>query len=96
MYWSDWGGQGSIERAGMDGSTRTVILPRAGRANGLTVDHVEKRLYWSQLHGTPAIEVSDLDGKHRFQVVSKDVGRPFALTQYQVIQYFLNPLNVYL
>lgn len=85
MYWSDWGGQGSIERAALDGSARTVALSKAGRPHGLTLDYTESRLYWAQLNGAPAIEVSDLDGKHRSQIISKDVGRPFALTQYQVV-----------
>ncbi|KAG8306441.1 hypothetical protein J6590_046757, partial [Homalodisca vitripennis] len=88
MYWSDWGGQGSVERATMDGTSHLVILAKVGRANGLTVDYTERRLYWSQLHGTPAIEVADLDGKHRSTVISKDIGRPFALTQYQDYIYW--------
>lgn len=84
MYWSDWGGQGSVQRAAMDGSSRSVLLAKVGRANGLTVDYTEKRLYWTQLHGTPAIEVIELDNKHRSTIIARDIGRPFALTQYQV------------
>lgn len=47
MYWSDWGDNGKIERAGMDGSNRNVILWDNIRwVNGLTLDFVNKRLFW--------------------------------------------------
>lgn len=84
MYWSDWGGQGCIERAAMDGSRRGVLLAKIGRASGLTIDYTERRIYWAQLQGTASIEVADLDGKHKAVIINKDIGRPFALTQYQV------------
>ena len=62
MYFSDWGGQTSIERAYMDGSHRKVIVDMPGRANGLTIDYGEKRLYWTAIE-TKSIESSDLFGK---------------------------------
>ncbi|XP_039278794.1 low-density lipoprotein receptor-related protein 6 [Nilaparvata lugens] len=83
MYWTDWGNVGTIERAAMDGSLRTVVIARAGHASSLTLDYGQRRLYWTQLQGAGAIEGADLDGRHRFQLVSKDVVRPSALTQYQ-------------
>lgn len=85
MYWTEWGSQGSLERASMDGSNRTVLISRLGHANSLTIDYVQRRFYWAQLQGSGAIEAADMDGKRRIQFLSKDVGRPFSLTQYQVI-----------
>lgn len=50
MYWSDWGDNGKIERAGMDGSNRNVILWDNIRwVNGLTLDYVNKRLFWVRI-----------------------------------------------
>ncbi|XP_075213889.1 low-density lipoprotein receptor-related protein 6 [Lycorma delicatula] len=83
LFWTDWGGQGSLERSAMNGSNRTVLIPRLGHANSLTIDYVQRRFYWAQLQGSGAIEASDMDGKRRIQLLSKEVGRPFALTQYQ-------------
>jgi low density lipoprotein receptor-related protein 5/6 len=83
MYWSDWGKLGRIERAAMDGSRHTAILEKLGRANGLTIDFVEGRLYWTELD-TPAIESSDLSGQNRRSIVTTDVMKPYGLTQYQV------------
>jgi hypothetical protein len=41
MFWSDWGENPKIERAGMDGSHRTVIISETVRwPNGLTLDLV--------------------------------------------------------
>lgn len=50
MYWSDWGDNGKIERAGMDGSNRNVILwDKIRWVNGLTLDYVNKRLFWVRI-----------------------------------------------
>lgn len=65
MYWSDWGDQPKIERAGMDGSGRvTLISNNLTWPNGLAIDLERGRLYWTD-GGTKAIEYSNLDGKHR-------------------------------
>lgn len=45
MYWADWG-KAKIERAGLDGSKRSIVLDQCGRANGLTIDYIDRRLYW--------------------------------------------------
>jgi len=49
MYWTDWGEEAKIERAGMNGdlSTRTtVISEEISWPNGLTIDYLERKLYW--------------------------------------------------
>lgn len=65
MYWSDWGTSGRIERAAMDGSTRKVLINKLGRSNGLTIDYIERRLYWIDIDALK-IESSDLSGKFYF------------------------------
>lgn len=49
IFWTDWGENARIERAGMDGKNRMVIVK--GNAirwpNGLAVDILDKRLYWA-------------------------------------------------
>ncbi|KAJ9592050.1 hypothetical protein L9F63_001429, partial [Diploptera punctata] len=81
MYWSDWGSHGCIARAALDGTQRNILIAKLGRANGLTVDYVERRLYWAEL-SSKVIESSDLDGKHRVQVITQHIEKPFGLTQY--------------
>lgn len=83
MYWSDWGSQACISRAAMDGTRRNIIVAKVGRANGLTIDYVQHRLYWTEL-GQHVIESSDLTGKERAVVISENLEKPFGLTQYLV------------
>jgi sugar lactone lactonase YvrE len=47
MFWSDWGSNPRIERAGMDGTHRqTIVSYDVKWPNGLTLDIVQKRIYW--------------------------------------------------
>ena len=61
MYFADWGKDPVIERAAMDGSHRVVIMQNVGRANGLTIDFADSRLYWTDLDNN-VIESADLSG----------------------------------
>ncbi|XP_012280055.1 low-density lipoprotein receptor-related protein 6 [Orussus abietinus] len=87
MYWTEWGNSGSIERAGLDGSRRAVILSDIGRANGLTIDHLARRLYWADLF-TPAIDSYDLTTMKRRAIITQDIVYPFSITQYQDYIYW--------
>lgn len=50
MYWTDWGTAPRIERAGMDGTHRQVIVNYEVKwPNGITLDLVRKRVYWVSL-----------------------------------------------
>ena len=62
MFWCDWGAIPRIERAGMDGSTRRIIVKDEVRwPNGLTIDLALDKLYWvdAKLH---TVGSSNLDG----------------------------------
>ena len=65
MFWTDWGRAGKIERAGMDGSERRVIVgpEQVSWPNGISLDLVMDRLYWvdAKLH---QISSSDLEGSN--------------------------------
>lgn len=70
MYWCDWGEHPKIERAGMDGSDRRVLISQnITWPNGLAIDFLKHRLYWAD-GGTGRIEYSDLDGKNRVTLIS--------------------------
>lgn len=50
MYWTDWGEEPKIEKAGMDGKeeTRTVLIKDNIRwPNGLTLDYDTSKIYWA-------------------------------------------------
>ncbi|XP_070804167.1 low-density lipoprotein receptor-related protein 6 isoform X3 [Pituophis catenifer annectens] len=86
MYWTEWGGKPKIDRAAMDGSERCTLVPNVGRANGLTIDYVKRRLYWTDLD-TNLIESSNMLGLDR-EVIADDLPHPFGLTQYQDYIYW--------
>lgn len=51
MYWTDWGENAKLERSGMDGSDRTVLISNnLGWPNGLTVDKASSQLLWADAH----------------------------------------------
>ncbi|XP_035692507.1 low-density lipoprotein receptor-related protein 6-like [Branchiostoma floridae] len=89
MYWSAWSTEPKIERASMDGSNRLVLLDGVGRANGLTIDYQDRRLYWADLDNN-LIESSNMQGDDRRQVIS-GTRMIFTLTLYQDYVYWTDP-----
>lgn len=65
MYWTDWGANPKIERAGMDASSRIVIISsNLTWPNGLAIDYQTQRLYWADA-GMKTIEFGNFDGSDR-------------------------------
>ncbi|XP_037718730.1 very low-density lipoprotein receptor-like isoform X2 [Drosophila subpulchrella] len=90
MYWSDWGASPRIERAGMDGSHRTAIISYDVKwPNGITLDLVQKRLYWvdGKLN---SISSANYDGSQRRQVLysSEYLKHPFSITTFEDYIYW--------
>lgn len=79
IYWSEWAGLGSIHRAHLDGSSPRNLISNVGRANSLTVDLADKKIYWCALQGH--IESANIDGSRRSIVVTST--RPFTMSLYQ-------------
>ncbi|XP_039594902.1 low-density lipoprotein receptor-related protein 5 isoform X2 [Polypterus senegalus] len=86
MYWTEWGGKPKIVRAHMDGANSTTLVDKVGRANGLTIDYTDQRIYWTDLD-TCMIESSDMLGQQR-EVIADDLPHPFGLTQYRDYIYW--------
>ncbi|PIK43653.1 putative low-density lipoprotein receptor 1-like isoform X2 [Apostichopus japonicus] len=88
MYWSDWGSIPKIERAGMDGSSRKVIIDRNKTnitwPNGLAIDFYNDRLFWvdAQHH---VLASCDFDGENiNIVVMHSDVLRfPYDVVVFQ-------------
>ena len=70
FYWTDWGSKAKIERADLDGSNRKVLVNTSLIwPNGITIDYVERKLYWGDA-GTDKISCVSLDGTGRKVVLS--------------------------
>lgn len=82
IYWAEAGNSGNIERAELDGTQRQIIMSNIGKANGLTVDHVARKLYWADLF-TPSIVCFDLQTRSKKAIVTQNIVYPFSITQYR-------------
>ncbi|RUS89222.1 hypothetical protein EGW08_003032, partial [Elysia chlorotica] len=88
MFWTDLGKSAAIERAGMDGSQREVIVGHNTTwPNGLAIDHTDDRLYWVDA-GTHALESCSMDGKDRRVIVASGLQHPFGATVFGSLVYW--------
>uniref|UniRef100_A0AAY4CI19 Low-density lipoprotein receptor-related protein 4 n=1 Tax=Denticeps clupeoides TaxID=299321 RepID=A0AAY4CI19_9TELE len=75
-----WGANPKIERAGMDASSRMVIISsNLTWPNGLAIDYHTERLYWADA-GMKTIEYSNFDGSGRQVLINSQLPHPFGLT----------------
>uniref|UniRef100_A0A8C9U9J0 Very low-density lipoprotein receptor n=1 Tax=Serinus canaria TaxID=9135 RepID=A0A8C9U9J0_SERCA len=85
MYWSDWGDKAKIEKAGLNGVGRQVLVTdNIEWPNGITLDLLNQRLYWvdSKLHSLSCI---DFNGSNRKVLISSvdDLSHPFGLAVFE-------------
>ncbi|KAK9874940.1 hypothetical protein WA026_005757 [Henosepilachna vigintioctopunctata] len=85
MFWTDWGSNAKIERAGMDGSHRQTIVGYDVRwPNGLSLDLMQKRIYWVDAK-LNIISSCDYNGGNRRIILSSPeyLRHPFSITTFE-------------
>ncbi|XP_065212523.1 low-density lipoprotein receptor-related protein 2 isoform X2 [Planococcus citri] len=90
LFWTDWGENPRIERAGMDGTNRsTIIHTKIYWPNGLTLDIANKRVYFADSK-LDFIDFCNYDGTGRQQVVagSHYLLHPHSLTLFEDTLYW--------
>ena len=90
MYWTDWGSEPKIERAGMDGSHRQVIVSYEMKwPNGLTLDLVLKKIYWADAKMN-TISSCNFDGTNRRIILFSQnyLQHPFSITTFEDLVYW--------
>ena len=94
MFWSDWGEKPKIERAGMDGSGRIVLVhTHIHWPNGLTVNLDTSELYWVDAK-LKIIDCINFDGRNRRTIVkAAHLKHPFSLTLYGGYLYWTDWLT---
>ncbi|XP_071984527.1 low-density lipoprotein receptor-related protein 8-like isoform X2 [Engystomops pustulosus] len=85
MFWSDWGDPAKIEKAGLNGGDRQVLVSDDIEwPNGITLDVLTHRLYWvdSKLHTLSSV---DFNGSSRkLLILSEDkLSHPFGLAVFE-------------
>ena len=89
LYWSDWGQEGRIERANLDGSERAqYIYTNLAKPWGLTIDYRMHKLYWCDVEYR-RIEAVDLLFYKRWTIIA-DAGQPISLTVFEDSIYWLD------
>ena len=72
LFWSDWGQNPRIERSGLDGSGRIILVTKdLFWPNALTIDYPTKRLYFADAR-MDFIEFCSYDGSGRYKVFGND------------------------
>ena len=90
LFWSDWGENPRIERMGMDGSERKVIVnTKIYWPNGLTIDIPTKRIYFADSK-LDYIDFCNYDGTGRQQVLAHNhyLLHPHSLTIFEDTLYW--------
>ncbi|XP_015975899.2 low-density lipoprotein receptor-related protein 8 isoform X14 [Rousettus aegyptiacus] len=85
MYWSDWGYQAKIEKSGLNGVDRQILVSdNIEWPNGITLDLLNQRLYWvdSKLHQLSSIDFSG--GNRKMLISSPDfLSHPFGIAVFE-------------
>ncbi|XP_023392525.1 low-density lipoprotein receptor-related protein 8 isoform X12 [Pteropus vampyrus] len=85
MYWSDWGYQAKIEKSGLNGMDRQILVSdNIEWPNGITLDLLNQRLYWvdSKLHQLSSIDFSG--GNRKMLISSPDfLSHPFGIAVFE-------------
>ena len=89
LYWSDLGAVAKIERSRLDGTERSIFVSAdLDKPLGLSVDLVDKRLYWVDDFRDTIESVELLTGANRRTIsVSRNIARSpklFALAVFEV------------
>ncbi|XP_076289679.1 low-density lipoprotein receptor isoform X3 [Lasioglossum baleicum] len=90
MFWTDWSDEARIEKAGMDGSHRTVIVDNdVTWPNGLTLDLVGKKVYWvdAKLYIIGSCNY-DGSGKRTVLFSPDSLRHPFSITTFEDYVYW--------
>lgn len=90
MFWTDWGENPRIERIGMDGNQRKIIVDtKIYWPNGLTIDIPTRRIYFADSK-LDYIDFCDYDGKGRQQVLAHNhyLLHPHSLTVFEDTLYW--------
>jgi low-density lipoprotein receptor-related protein 4 len=91
LFFSDWSLSPRIERCLLDASERKVIIDSdLGYPTGLAIDFVIRKLFWSDAL-KDRIEMSDLDGKKRTQLMHAE--HPFGFTMTSNYFYYTDWYN---
>jgi len=88
LLFSDWGTKPSITSVGLDGrDLKPLVNKDLGWPNGLAVDEVQDRVYWSDAK-KDTIETIKMDGTDRRTILDTVARHPFSLALFEDTLYW--------
>lgn len=88
MFWTDCGKNAKIERAGMDGSNRSVVVStNIVLPSGLTIDYNARKIYWTD-STLSYIAYANYDGSKRQTLLNQVLPHPYSLTLFDSVVYW--------
>ncbi|GFR86359.1 low-density lipoprotein receptor-related protein 6 [Elysia marginata] len=92
LYWSSWGVKPVLERANLDGTNRGVLISNVGRVQDITIDYIDRRLYWTDI-SDHSIRSSNLLGGDVRLVAQSQIKHPMGLSQYEDFVFWTDPIR---
>ena len=91
MFWSTDGSIKAIQASSMDGSGMRTIVDNIEAVSGLTLDRIQKRIYWID-YEAKSIETCSYNGMNRFTLFRNDrlIQRPFSLALFENHLYWID------
>ncbi|XP_022087714.1 very low-density lipoprotein receptor-like isoform X2 [Acanthaster planci] len=85
MFWTEWGQNPSIERAGMNGNFRqSIVTVEVAWPNGIAIDYASESLYWidAKLH---TLSTVDFNGNNRRTILNSPslLPHPFSISVFE-------------
>ncbi|OBS65549.1 hypothetical protein A6R68_05911, partial [Neotoma lepida] len=83
MYWSEIGEEPQIKRAGMDGSSRKILVNQGlGRPTSIALDQLSWKIFWSdeKFH---CIGSANLDGSGISMMQLTEIKNPFSVAVFE-------------
>ena len=86
LYWSDVQ-EFNIRRAPMDNISNVEEIVRENSlvVEGIAVDWINKKLYWTRAQPDVKIEVSDVSGANRAALITNELEKPRAIVLHPLI-----------
>ncbi|XP_071941661.1 low-density lipoprotein receptor-related protein 1-like isoform X2 [Antedon mediterranea] len=83
MFWTDWGLNPYIAKAGMDGeNVQKIVTYKLGWPNGLTIDYATNYIFWADAR-EDRIEMANSDGENRRTIIRQSSPHIFAITLFE-------------
>uniref|UniRef100_A0A3B3E196 Low-density lipoprotein receptor-related protein 2 n=1 Tax=Oryzias melastigma TaxID=30732 RepID=A0A3B3E196_ORYME len=82
LYWTDWGADAYIGRAGMDGSNiSAIITTKLEWPNALTIDYTTNKIFFADAHLN--FLFADMDGQNRHRAIAGALPHVFAVSLFE-------------